>query len=459
MSSDSGKTVDVLIGSPRDSFWETVTVILKGYYPYKLQHHRSADLSQVTEDPSFAPILAIIDGQDGTQSAIEWAQSIKMNYPDCPLIVLHSAAAPLDFDLVKRNGATEVMHICFDREFISDMVLQLAPIDLDGDHIPITALMPVDLRDIEANMTLTFDAYVHLPSNHRSILLRKAGDHIEDHHVAKFKNMHQSMYVKKTQTDEFFQYARQILEKRQDPFPISMTEKFQRSKKMIYNIMTQFLNGSVTDYSEGKEIFEKCQLIIADFELAKDLTATEIFEELCRFTGNSRSNYHDCICMSAYAAYFAQLLGWDKAKRESMAIAGLLHNIGLSQLPVSVGEKAVADYTEEELVQYKLYPERSINLVKAKKVPLSPEISDAMAQHRENIFSTGFPKKLPVDDLSVGGKLMQIAYRFHEMTALTDAGSAFTAAQALMELKERSVDGISGLDLIMMTTITKKLKF
>ncbi|WP_413613408.1 HD-GYP domain-containing protein [Bdellovibrio sp. HCB-110] len=458
MKTTSGRTVDVLIGSPRDSFWESVKVILKGYYPYQLKHFRNFDEVLENSEPNFSPILALIDGQDGTAQTNEWVQSTKMNYPDCHIIVLHSAAAPLDFNVVKKNGADEVMHINFDREFISDMVLQLAPIEMEGDNIPITALMPVDLRDMEAQMSINFDVYAHLPANHRSILLRKTGDCVDDRQLEKFKTMKQQMYIKKTQMKAFFEYARTVMSLRNIPLPVSMTEKFHRSKKSIHEIMAQFLNGAATDYQEGKLIYDKCKNIVADFELVKDLSAQEIFDEIFRFTGNTRTLYHDCICLSAYGAYFAQLLGWNQEKRESAAIAGLLHNIGLAQLPASVGDKNPKNYTPEELSEYALYPDRSVIMVKGKKVPLTPEISEAIGQHRENGAGTGFPKKLTTADLSEMGKLMGLAYSFHEMTALKDNQQALTATQAIQNLRDCALNGNGEFDLILTTQIFKKWK-
>ncbi|KHD87905.1 MAG: hypothetical protein OM95_11560 [Bdellovibrio sp. ArHS] len=458
MKPNSGSTVDVLIGSPRDSFWETVKTILKGYYPYQLKHFRSIDEALETTSDTFTPVLALIDGQDGTAKTNEWVQSTKMNYPDSQVIVLHSSAAPLDFNIVKKNGADEIMHINFDREFISDVILRLAPVEMDGENIPITSLMPVDLRDMEADVNINFDVYVHLPANHRSVCMRRAGDVVDEKHLEKFKALKQQMYIKKTQMKAFFEYARTVMSLRNVPFPVSMTEKFHRSKRAIYEIMAQFLNGAPTDYSEGKMILERCRAIIADFELTKDLEASAIFDEIFRFTGNNRTLYHDCICLSAYAAYFAQLLGWSVEKRESAAIAGLLHNIGLSQLPPTVGDKPVKAYSDEELQAYRFYPERSVNMVKAKKVPLPQEISEAIGQHRENSAGTGFPKKLKAEDISDFGKLMALAYRFHEMTSLLENRQGTTPLQAIAQLKENALSGNGDLDLLMTTSIFKKFK-
>lgn len=455
--SSAGKTVDVLIGSPRDSFWDTVLLTLKGYYPYKLTRVRGVDEILDNPDTEFKPVLAIIDGQDGTAVSNEWVQAAKMSY-DCPLIVLHSSAAALDFNVVKKNGANEVMHMNFDRELISDMVLQMAPIEFEGDNIPITALMPVDMRDIEAGMNINFDVYAHLPANHKSILLRKSGDVLDERQVEKFRNLRQQMYVRKTQMKEFFEYARTIMSMRNIPFPVSMTEKFQRSKKAIYEIMAQFLNAASTDFNGGKAILAHCKNIITDFELTNDFSDSEIFGEISRFSGNIRTNYHDCICVAAYAAHFAQLLGWDAAKREEAALAGLLHNIGLSQIDLKIVDKKLSDMSPSDREEYIHYPERSVNMVKSKKVPLSPQVSDGIGQHRESGTGNGFPKKVPAADLSEFGKLMIFAYNFHVLTALQDGKASLPPLKALEQMKDNAVLGPFDYDLKMATTIAKKLK-
>lgn len=458
MAESPGKTVDVIVGSPTPGFLETIKTVLKGYYPYILQEFKSVDeIIDASSNAEFKPILALIDGAGGTNTTNEWVQTTKMNYPDCHLIVLHSSA-PLDFNIVKKNGADEVMHINYDREFISDMVLQLAPIELEGENIPITALMPVDLRDMEANINLNFDVYAHLPANHRSVVLRRSGDVIEDRHVEKFKNMRQQMYVKKTQMKQFFEFARTIMSMRNLPFPISMTEKFHRSKKNIYEFMQQFLNAASGDYSMGKAILDKCKTIISELELNKTLSQSELYDEVCRYTGNTRSYYHDCLCVSAYAAYFAQLLEWPEEKRESAAIAGLLHNIGLSQANFAATEIDITKLSPELAHDYKYYPERSVNMVKAKKVPINQDIQDGIMQHRENLRGTGFPKGLPGDDISAFGKLLFIAYSFHEATALRDGIAAAAPQVAMAALKEDAISGKALIDLVMISTIAKKFK-
>ncbi|XGC82352.1 HD-GYP domain-containing protein [Bdellovibrio bacteriovorus] len=456
--SQSAVTVDILVGSSQDSFWNSVTAILKGYYPYQLK--KFADPSDMLDEDEggFNPLLALIDGQAGFDATNEWVQSTKMKYPKARVIVLHAFQQPLDFNVLRKNGCDEIMHISFDREFISDMVLQLAPIEMTGDHIPITALMPVDLRDLDSEVEINFDVFVHLPANHRSVLIRKKGGLVEEKQLEKFHNLKQQMYIRKTEMKAFFEYARQVLTLRNGQFPISMTEKFHRTKKSIYEIMTQFFNNAPTDFQEGRIVTEKCKGIIAELELCKDMSTEDLAKEIFRYAGNSRSNYHDCICLAAYGAFFAQLLGWSIEKRENIAMAGLLHNIGLSQMHPSTAEKDFKLYTAEEKEQYHLYPDRSVIMVKSKKVPLNVETSEAIGQHRELCNGGGFPKKLNQQTMSEVSKLLSFAFRFHELTALQDKVQAATPLQALALLKENAVQGSGDVDLISATQIFKKLK-
>lgn len=458
-NSTETKTVDVLIGSPRDEFWRTVEAILKDYYPYRLKWVKSAEeLAEITSSAEFSPLLALIDGFEGTDKTNEWTQTAKMNFDRCPIIILHAGQHPMDFEKLKKNGATEIMHINYDREFISDMILALAPVDMEGS-IPKSALLAVDTRDFMEDSDLNFDLYVHLPSNNKTLKYRKEGAKVEKKDLEKFQTSEQHMYVKKTQTKAFFEYARTMASMKDVDAPVSITEKLNKSKKNIYDIMNRFMNGQATDYESGRAIYERCKEIIEEFDFTKDFaTGKDLFNEICRFTGATRSCYNDAINMAAFAAYFAQGLGWDKAKREAAALAGLLHNVGIAQLPSSAINKTPESMTDDELAEFKLYPERSVIMVKGKKVPLPPEVSQGIAQHRERSDGRGFPHGIKNDRMDEMGKLLIIAWQFLDMTGLKDErAEGFKPGAALQFLKEDAIKGNEAADLVMISTLAKKL--
>ncbi len=451
------KTVDVLIASPRQDFWDSIQTILQGYYPYKMKFFKSVD--EILDSPAddFQPLLSLLDGQGGTEIASEWAQSIKMTFPSTSILVLHASDSGIDFENVKKNGASELMHSSYDREFISDMVLHLAPIDMEGEHIPITALMPVDLRDLEADSEINFDIYVHLPANQKTVLFRKAGAQIDEKMIGKFAQSQQNMYIKKTQMKAFFEYARTMLSARNISVPVSMTEKFQKSKKSIFAIMANFMNSATGDFQEGRRIMAECLSIIESFELTQDRETRSLFNEICRFAGNTRTTYHDAISIAAFAAFFAQLLGFPEEQRKNAALAGLLHNIGLAQIPPSITSKKEAEMSVEEIKTYQTYPDRSVNMVKMKKVSLNPEISAAMGQHREMGNGKGFPQALIAADIEPLSKILILAYHFHRMTALENKIVSCTPNVAIQQIRDNAISGDSIFDLIFAKKLHEKI--
>jgi len=447
--------MDVLITSQRESFWQDVQVILKGYYPYKLHFMKNSD-SILSPSENLAPLLALVDGYGGTLQACEWVQSVKMTYPDCPLIVLYGTEDQLDFSLVKKNGANYIMHTSFDREFVSDMTLTLAPVDMRGANIPLSALLPIEMADVSTEEEIHFDVYIHLPSNHKSFRVRKSGGKIDERLLEKSESTHQRLYIKKTQMKPFFEYARTVLTMKDVPNPVPQTERIYKSKKLIHEIISEFLNSEGADFQAGKAILERCLEILKELELTKEKSAEERLKEIYKFTGHPRSTYQDALSMAVYASNFAAFLGMDNTKIESAALAGLLHNVGLAQMPVSAAGKMPSEYTSEELSDYKLYPDRSVILIKAKKMPLSPETSIGIVQHQENADGSGFPKGLPNDKIEPMGKILRLAMRFLELTSIDGDELGMTPKAAIGRIREESLSGKTIVDLVTITQVFKR---
>lgn len=451
----TASSVDVLITSQRENFWQDVQTILRGYYPYKLHFMKDTD-SILTPAETITPLLALVDGHGGTLQTSEWVQSVKMTYPDCPLIVLYGPEDELDFTLVKKNGANFIMHASFDREFVSDMILNLAPVDMSGTEIPVSALLPIEMNDINTDEDINFDVYIYLPSNGKSFRVRKGGGKIDDRLLEKSDITQQRLYIKKTQIKPFFEYARTILTMRDVANPVPQTERIYKSKKLIHEIISEILNSEAGDFQAGKAIFERCRLVLTELEVNKERSPEERIKEIYKFTGHPRSTYQDALSMAVFAANFASFLGMDGVKCESAALAGLLHNVGLSKLPLSAGTKKPKDYSPEEFAEYKLYPDRSVILTKTKKVPLPQEVSTGIVQHQENADASGFPHGLASDKIEPMGKVLRLAMRFLELTSLDGDQPGMTPKAAIASIRDESLAGKAIVDLVTVTQVFKR---
>lgn len=450
----SEASVDVVIASQRADFFTEVQTLLKGYYLYNL--HNVNDASAIMDGPEdFKPVLALIDCHGGTMAASEWIQGIKMTYSDCPVIALYGVQDILDFALLKKNGADYIMHLNYDREFVSDMVLRLAPVDLRGTSIPVSALLPIDLNDLESEEQIDFDVYIYLPTNGKSFRVRKSGGKFDDYLLAKAAETNQRLYIKKTQIRSYFAYARNILSVRMDGSKGAITEKIYRTKELIHEIISEFLNHESSDFKSGKEIFDRCRQILTELELNEEKTPEQRITEIHRFTGYNRSIYQDAINLAVFTSNFAALLGMTPEKRESATLGALLHNVGLAQMPSSSFGKSPAELTPEERREYELYPERSIVMIKSKKVPLPQDTSTAITQHQENADGTGFPHRIDSSKIDPLGKILRLSMRFLELTSISNDEPGMSAKAALQKIQDDTLSGNGAVDLVTATQIFK----
>jgi HD-GYP domain-containing protein (c-di-GMP phosphodiesterase class II) len=448
--------VDVLIASQSEKFWQAVQTILEGYHPYKFHFTRDVE-SVLSLQKNATPLLALVDSHGGTLQTCEWVQSVKMTYPDCPLIVLYDPEDKLDFALVKKNGANSIMHLNYDREFVSDMILSLAPIDMRGTDLPTSALLPIDVRDVDPEEPIDFDVFIHLLSSQKSFRVRKKGGKIDLRLLEKSSITHQRLYIKKTQIKLFFEYARTVLTMKNLPDPVPQTEKTYESKKLIHEIISELFDSAAFDFQTGKVIFERCRQIITKLDILKEKKIGDRITDIYRFTGHPRSIYQDAISLAVIASSFAATMGFDLQKIENAALAGLLHNLGLALMPASAIGKKNSEFSPEELASYKLYPDRSVILIKSKKVPLPLEVSSAIVQHQENTDGSGFPHGLESSKLDPLGKILRISMRFLELTSLNDDQPGMPPKVALAKIKEEAISGKVSVDLITLTQVFKSI--
>lgn len=431
-------------------FLELLFVDLKCY---ELKY--ASNINQFFESPEegLNPILLIVDGQSSVEQAAEWVQMLKMTYP-VPLIVIHGPENSIDFSLFRKNGADHLIHFHYDREFIVDLILSLAPADFE-DEIPLAALNPIDYNEIHPEMEINFDVFVHLPGNRKTILLRRTGSLIEEKTLKKVKESKQNLYFKKTETKKFLEYARTAVTMHDSVQNVAMTEKLIKSKKIIFDIMAEFFNTETNNFEVGKTILDRCKKILSEYDILVARTPREAFDRIALLSGQVRSFYQDAIYTANFSALIGQIISLDATEIETLALAGLLHNIGLANVPEFQSGDDWTQLSGEARIRYLGYPEKSVNMVKSQRVPLPPEVSTAILQHRENPDGSGFPNRLKSYQICQNAKILAIANRIHEMTGLVKNQSRYTFKITMDTLKNEIKEGQSPHDMVLLMQILK----
>lgn len=415
----------------------------------------SPDLATIVEKTpaDLKPALILLDGRQEAQHTLEWAQNLKMTF-SCPMIIFYDGHTKLNFSVLKKNGADSLLHFYFDAEFVIDKILELVPWDEDGPP-PLSVLNPISFEDLTTEMDLNFDLYVHLPGNQKSILVRKKGAALEQRLMDKAKDMHQNLYFKKTELKQFLEYSRTALSLKNSDLTMSVTDKTLKARTRIQQIISGFFDQESGDYAQGKVIFDNCVEIVQEFGINTWKDKAQAIESVVIFSGRPRTYYNDAITMCVVSAAFGYLLDKPTPEVVDLAIAGLLHNIGLASMDqpqlgpdISKLEKPVQD-------AYLAYPASSVNQVKNKRVPLSPRVTNLILQHRETVSGGGFPKGSSAEQQEPLARVIQLAFIFMELTQLQNNKPRHTLQGAFQFMNDEALSGGIKLDLATLISLKK----
>lgn len=457
-NSPNSSPKSVFIISADNEFIHKIKDFLKEFPDFHYEIHN--EVSKFLEIPTenISPYLFLIDGNLGQTQVTEWTQTLKMSFSQTPLIVFHSNRHPLNFEIIKKNGADHLIHINYDKEFIIDLLLDLIPYDFHGNNIPLAALSAISSKDLNTDLEINFDVFVHLPSNHKTILLRKKGSKLDDQKIKKIEESDQKVYFKKTEKKAFLEYARTAQTLSNSANPIAITEQSLKTKKLIFQIMSEFFDQEVTDFKAGKNIYERCKEIIQEYHLLDNFSPKESYHEILKYTGEYRTFYNDAINLCIFSAHIGNIMNLGKDKVESLALAGLLHNIGLSYLEDYDVNDDINNLSAANKELYFSYPDKSVLMIKGKKVPLPNDVSETILEHRENMDGSGFPKKKNADKIHNLSKIIRIAYELQVMTALSSDKRKMTPTAAIEEMKLKVLSSQIPLDMNTVLALSKASK-
>jgi response regulator RpfG family c-di-GMP phosphodiesterase len=424
----------------------------------QLQLIPSPDLEELIQNPpeNLNPRLILVDGRGETNRTLELAQTLKVAFP-APLVVFYDGSTKLNFSVLKKNGADAVLHIHYDAEFIIDKLLELTTWSEDSSP-PISLLNPLAPDDLSNEMDLNFDLYMHLPGNQKSLMVRRRGQTVDSKLIEKVKASHQNLYFKKTQMKLFMEYSRTLLSLRDSSERIGATDKVIRTRQRIWEIISQFFDQESTDFKGGKVVLEHCEQILKEFEINQWKSPSGAFKTMAEASGRPRSFYSDAMSLCVYAGVLGFLLEKNPEEIQDLALAGLLHNVGLATLNLPVLDPKIEELSESARIEYLSYPERSVNIIKGKKVPLNPRVTDLIWEHRELPGGKGFPRGNDKSNHNGLSGILQFAYELLRLTQLEKNQAKHTLTGAFEYLNQHLMDGKSQVDTTILIALMKKIK-
>jgi putative nucleotidyltransferase with HDIG domain len=122
--------------------------------------------------------------------------------------------------------------------------------------------------------------------------------------------------------------------------------------------------------------------------------------------------------------------------QEKVAMAALLHDVGLRFVPKAILDKAKHLWSQQELEIYEQHPIKGVEMLRDIK-DLPSDVLIMIVEHHENSQGTGFPKKLRDVKISPLGKILGLADFFAELLINSkEGGKSYSADQAVQYIEE-----------------------
>ena len=157
-----------------------------------------------------------------------------------------------------------------------------------------------------------------------------------------------------------------------------------------------------------------------------------LFEEL-----HERDDYtfrHN-ICVGVIAGVIGKWLGYDEKQIRELELAGLLHDIGKTKVPLDVLNKP-SKLTSAEYNQLKNHTIYGYSLLK-RTSGLPESVALVALQHHERNDGLGYPFRIMSNKIHTYAKIMAIADVFHAMLSERPYKPAMPLYDVLMEMDSR----------------------
>lgn len=163
---------------------------------------------------------------------------------------------------------------------------------------------------------------------------------------------------------------------------------------------------------------------------------------LARLKNRDDYTYMHSVAVCGLMVALAMQLGMDEEQVRICGLAGLLHDIGKMDIPMSVINKA-GKLTDEEYEAVQRHPEVGHALL-AKSPEIDPIVLDVCLHHHEKIDGSGYPHQLTKDEISLHARMGAICDVYDAITSDRVYRNGWHPADALRKMAEWTSDHLDG---------------
>ncbi len=153
---------------------------------------------------------------------------------------------------------------------------------------------------------------------------------------------------------------------------------------------------------------------------------------LARLKTRDDYTYMHSVAVCAMMVALARQVGLDEAACREAGLAGLMHDIGKAVMPVDVLNKP-GRLSDDEFAVIRTHPEEGYGLLKDGQAASAAAL-DVVLHHHERMDGTGYPHKLPGDQISQLARMGAICDVYDAITSNRPYKSGWDPAQSIARM-------------------------
>lgn len=397
-----------------------------------------------------SPCVVISGPPKSGLKAEEVAQALRFQFPHSKIFFVSKSKQGFERADFINNGFNDAFLVPFDTQTLRNAISESLAHATNG---AIRVFRPVKIVDIKAGTTLDFEVSVYMPVNKKFVKVVNKGDSFNEERIERFKKHNvNNIFVPSEQMPQFYSYTAEILrDLSNDNNPMAATQRREKLSEAVRSLISGLFSEHANSFEGGQAVLSDCHEIVKKFILSGAEGAW--YSRILQVLGENANAYSHASNVSTLAALFS--IGLGIGKPEDLAIAGLLHDIGIAELPEELQTIDYQNMTPGQKSEYEKHPEKAIELLKKRKIVLSETVTKAVLQHHEFYNGSGYPKGIYGDKISKEAYLLALADVFDEMTRMVDGKALMSPLQAVQRLRMEQVDNPS--KILYQPEILKKL--
>ncbi|WHH61505.1 HD-GYP domain-containing protein [Petroclostridium sp. X23] len=207
--------------------------------------------------------------------------------------------------------------------------------------------------------------------------------------------------------------------------------------KTNYGQKTQQIKMLLEDLANGKDMDSEKVNDITDFMYSKVTSSYDVVQLMSRIKSIGDMTYTHSMNVSMYSMLIGKWLGYSEKETKELMVAGVLHDIGKTKIPLEILRKN-EPLTSEEAAIFKKHAAYGYEI--SKTIPnISGDVRQAILMHHEREDGSGYPLGVKGDKINAFAKIISLADAYDSLMCQRKGKRFNTPFEAIEEFNKQGL--------------------